>query len=116
MAATEDDVDNDGSADEGCDGVEGDDAEGAGEKAKDVAQQGNDGSGEHSGGHEEAVIVGVEQQACDMWHGESNECHGTAEGGDDGGEQSGDDVEPVAGADDVDTEVLGIAVAEHEGV
>ena len=87
----EDDVDDDGGADEGCDGIEGDDAEGAREETKDVAQEGNDGSGEHGGGHQETVVVGVEQQACNMWHGESDECHGAAEGGDDGGEQSGDD-------------------------
>ena len=116
MATAEDDIDDDGGTDEGCDGVEGDDAKGAGEEAQDVAQLGNDGAGEHGGRHEETMVVGMEQQACDMWHGKSDECHGTAEGGDDGGEQSGDNEEPVTDADDVDAEVLGIAVAEHEGV
>ena len=110
-----DDVDNDGSTNKGCDGIKGDDTV-AGEEAKDIAQQGDDGTGEHGGGHEEAVVVGVEQQARDMRHGKSDECHGTAEGGDDGGEQSGDDEEPVTDADDVDAEVLGIAVAEHQSI
>ena len=45
LAAAEDDIDDDGGTDEGCDGVEGDDAKDAGEEAQDVAQQGNDGTG-----------------------------------------------------------------------
>ena len=111
-----DDVDDDGGSHDGGDGVEGDDAGLAGQEADGVAEQGDDGAAEDGAGHENAVVGNAEQEVGDVGHGKADEHDGTAIGGGDGGEQTGDDEQPVAHAAGVDTEVLGILLAQEQGI
>lgn len=62
------------------------------------------------------MVGGDEDQAHHVGDGKTDKGHGTTESGGDGGEQARDKKEPVAGALDVDTEVLGIAIAQKKGV
>ena len=62
------------------------------------------------------MIVGDKQHARHVGHGQTYERYGTTEGGNHGREQSGDDEQPVAHAHHPDTQVLGIALAQHEGI
>lgn len=105
------DIDDDRRTDERCDGIEGDDPRFAWKHTEQVAHQCHDSPHEDSGRQQRTVVVGMQHQPCDMWHSQTDEGYGAAEGGDNGGQQSGDDEQQVARTHDVDTQVLGIAVA-----
>ena len=62
------------------------------------------------------MVVGAEQQAGNMWHCQSDESHRSAESSGDGSQDTRHDQQPVAGAEDIDAQVLGILVAQHQGV
>ena len=114
-ASAEDDVEDDGGTEDGGDGVEGDD--GGGRKgAEEIAEEGEDGSGEHGDGQEDAVVGRAEEEEGDVGSGQSEEGDGTAIGGDDGGQEAGGEKEEMARALDVDAEVGGVGFAEEDGV
>ncbi len=75
-----DDVDDDGGADEGRDGVEGDDTTLAREETDEVADESHDGSAEDGGRQQHTMVVCGQQQSGDMGDGQSDECHRTTEG------------------------------------
>ena len=84
--------------------------------AHQVTDQGDHGAAENSGRQQRTVVVGAEQQSGDVRHGQSDKGHRSAEGGSDGGQDARHDQQPVAGAHNVDAQVLGILVAQHQGV
>ena len=85
------DVDNDGGADEGRDGIEGYDTTLARKETDEVADEGDDGTTEDGGREQHTVVVGGEQQSGNMGHGEADESHRATEGGGDSREQTSDD-------------------------
>ena len=111
-----DDVDDDGGADEGRNGIEGNDTTLAWEEADEVADEGHDGTTEDGGGQQYTMVVCREQQSGDMGHGEANEGHRTTEGGGNGGENTCHYQQPVARTEDIDAQVFCILVAQHEGI
>ena len=106
-----DDIDDDRGTDKWGDGIEGYHTAFAWQDTAEAASQSNDGTGKDGGWEQQTMVVGAEQETCDMRHSKADEGHRTAEGGDDGGEQSSDDEQPVAYTDDIDAEVFSIAVA-----
>ena len=111
LSFTCDDVNNDGCADQRRDGVEGDDTTLAREETDEVADEGHDSSAEDGGREKHTMVVCGEQQSGNMGYGEADESHRATEGGGNSREQTSDDKQPVANPQDVDAEVLGIAVA-----
>ena len=111
-----DDIDDDGSADKGGDGVKGNNTTLAWEIANEVAHQRYYRAAKQGGREQLAMVIGGEQQAGDMGYGQSDKGHWAAEGGGDGGEQACYDEQPVAHSHNVHTKVLGISVAQHQRV
>ena len=101
------DIDNDGSTHDWGDGIEGNDGGGR-EGAKEIAEEGKDGTGEHGDRQEHPMVGGAEQEEGDVGCGESEESDRTAIGGDDGGQESCGEEQKMAGALDVDAEVGGV--------
>ena len=73
MRAFQDDVDDDWCSYDWGDSIEGKDAMVSWKYADNVAQQCGDGTDEQRAWDEDAVVVGLEDKACDMWHGTSDE-------------------------------------------
>ena len=69
----DDDVDDDGCAHQRGHGSKGYDAVLAWQEADEVADEGNGGSAENGGRQQETVVVGAQQQSCDVRHGQRNE-------------------------------------------
>ena len=106
-----DDIDNDGGTHERRDGAKWDDASFARQEADEIAEQGDGRATEQGGRQQCAMVVGGKKHACYVWHCQSDEGDGSAEGGGDGSEDARDDEQDVASAPDADAEVLSIAVA-----
>lgn len=85
------------------DGIEGKETAGGGDSATEIADKGGDGSCKHGERHLDAMVARVAYHLGDVGHGKTDEGDGTAEGGDYGSQQSGDDKETVADAGCVDT-------------
>ena len=73
MRAFQDDVDDDWCSYDWGDSIEGKNTIISWKYANQVAQQSRDRTDEQSRGNESAVVVGLEDKACDMWHGKSDE-------------------------------------------
>ena len=80
LVALGNDVDDDGTAHDGGDGIEGDDARLARQEADGIADEGNDGSAEHGAWHQYAVVGSAKQQVGNVRNGQANEHDGAAEG------------------------------------
>ena len=85
------------------DGVEGKETAGGRKCATEIADKGGDGSGKYCQRHLDAMVARAAYHLGDVGHGKTDEGDGTAEGGDYGSQQSGDDKETVADAGCVDT-------------
>lgn len=86
--APHDDVDDDGSTNQRCDSIKGNQAAFTRQTANEIAQQGNHSSHQHSGRQQRTVIIGGEQQAGHVRDSQSDESHRTTEGGGDGRKKS----------------------------
>ena len=62
------------------------------------------------------MILGAEEHTGDVGNGKSDEGHGTAEGRGDGGKHTGHEEQPVARPSGIDAKVLGILLAQQQGV
>ena len=62
------------------------------------------------------MIVRAQQQSGDMGHRQSDKGHRAAEGGSNGGQNACHDKQPVARTENIDTQVLCILVAQHQGI
>ena len=62
------------------------------------------------------MVVGCEQQTGNMRYRQSDKGHRSAEGGGDSRQDARNDEQPVAHPQDIHPEILGIAVAEHQGI
>ena len=115
-APAEDDVDDDGGAEDGRHGVEGEDGACAGKDGQEVAEQGHGGAEEHGDGQEHAVVGAAEGEPGDVRHGQADEGDGATEGCGGGCQQAGAEEDQDACAADFDAEVGGIAFAQEQGV
>ena len=87
-----------------------------GQACDEVAEQGQVHAEEGRGWDEQLVVAAAEQESSDVWHSQAQEGDGATERRDEGGEEArGQDDEHAAPAD-VDTEVLGITLAEEQEV
>ena len=84
-------MDDDGRTDEGRNGIQGNHAEVVGEYTEQVAEEGYHPTPQGGGRQQDAVVVGVEQGFGEMWHRQSEKANGTAEGGNDRREHTGDE-------------------------
>ena len=62
------------------------------------------------------MVVGAEEQSCDVRRGKSDEANWSAVGGDDSGQSARDDEQRASERLHVDTEVLGVVLPEEHGV
>ena len=84
-------MDDDGRTDEGRNGIQGNHAEVVGEYTEQVAEEGYHPTPQGGGRQQDAVVVGVEQGFGEMRHRQSEKANGTAEGGNDRREHTGDE-------------------------
>jgi len=115
LASPQDDVEDDGGAQDGCDGVERNDR-GGWQGAEEVAEECQDGTSEHRDGQEHTVVGGAQQEESHMRSCQSEEGNGATIGSDDSGEQTRGKKQEVACALDVDAKIGGIGFAEHDGI
>ncbi len=87
-----------------------------GQPCDEVAEQGQVHAEEGRGGDEQLVVAAAEQESGDVGHGQAQEGDGTTERRDEGGEESRSQDDEHAAPTDVDTEVLGITLAEQQEV
>ena len=112
VAVTDYDVDDDRNAHQGRDGVDGQSQE-LGDEVADEQQRS---AGEHRGRHEDPVVGRGEEHAGQVRHGQSDESHGAAEGGDGAGEQDRGEEDQRACALDVEPHRAGVVLAQQEQV
>ena len=100
----QDDVQNDGGTEDGGDGIEGND--GGGRKGtEEVAEEGKEGTCEHGGGKEDAVVGRAKEEEGYMRGGKSEKSDRTTIGGNDRSEDASGKEKEVACALDVDAQV-----------
>lgn len=112
----EDDIQDDGRADERRDRVQRQQSSLSRQHAEQVAQQGGRAANQQADGQQGVVVGGAEQQPGDVGDGQADERDGTAEGGGDRGQRAGDEQQPMARATDIDPEVAGIPGTQQQGV
>ena len=83
-----------------------------GQACDEVAEQGQVHAEEGRGGDKQFVVAAAEQESCDMRHGQAQESNGTTKRRDEGGEEARSQDDEHAAPTDIDTEVLGITLAE----
>ena len=87
-----------------------------GQTCDEVTEQGQIHAEEGRGWDEQLVVAAAEEESCDVRHGQAQEGDGTAERRDEGGEEARGQNDEHTASTDVDTEVLGITLAEQQEV
>ena len=114
VSSSDDDIEYHGDAEDGGYGVEGHHY--GWYDAEQVTCQRHDGSGEDGGGQQLYVVAGAEHEAGYMGRGETQECHRTAVGCRYGCQDSCGEKYHPACLVEVDTQILGVVVAEKQGI
>ncbi len=87
-----------------------------GQACDEVAEQGQVHAEEGRGGDEQLVVAALEEETCDVRHGQTQEGDGTAKRCDEGGEEARSQDDEHAAPLDIYAEVLSITLAEEQEV
>ena len=112
----EDDPKHDRRTNQCRDRVDGQVAFEGGQACDEVAEQGQVHAEEGRGGDEQLVIAAAEEEACDVGYGQAQKGDRATKRRDEGGEEARGQNDEHAASTDVDTEVLGITLAQQQEV